>query len=282
MMFIACFVKTIFFQQFTGMKSVKEPLTTAEPEATSSFRTVTLRITLLWMFIVFAYWMFTSHLPSQLSFSNEAKAKLPSYLSALSAEHFQSYRMLFEVVFSVSLLILLFLPKKRVWFIIHFISAVLFAVLQYVLTNAVPIPVTAYVIFLCSFFFHPELKFIEAWDFMLNLVIVLIVLYASNYFVRWYNYFHGSFYHYVVQPQADTYDTRSQLRARVMPWFYCLFLLFLIRIFTPRFNKFLLIFCILLLAFEFYINNFFDPGLTFMLFPFITWSWMYKRFTRAG
>ncbi len=261
------------------MKSSKQTIT-PEIVATPLSRKLILRVLLVWMFIVFAYWMITNHLPSQHLFTDETKAQLPSYLNTLSDQHFKSYRMVFEIIFSVSLLIMLFSPSKKLWLIVHFITAVLFGISQYVITGAVPIPLTAYIVLLIAFFFQKEEKFSEAFDFLLNIIVVLIILYAATYFVRWYDYFHTPFYHYMIKPKAEDYTWRDKVLTTVMPWFYCLFAVLGIKIFTPAFNKILLIFCLFLLITEFVINRFFDPGLTFMLFPFINWKKLSLRFNK--
>ena len=259
------------------MKPTKQTAIPAT-EAVPLSRKFVLRMLLVWMFIVFAYWMITNHLPSQHLFTDETKAQLPSYLSTISEQHFKSYRMLFEILFSISLLIMLFAPSKKLWLIIHYIMAILFGVSQYVVTGAVPIPLTAYIVLLISFFFQKEEKFSETFDFLLNITVVLIILYAATYFVRWYDYFHTPFFNYMIKPKAEDYTWRDNVLTAIMPWFYCLFAVLGIRIFTPVLNKILLIFCMLLLIAEFVINRFFDPGLTFMLFPFINWKKLSLQF----
>lgn len=258
-------------------QKIKTAAALPEP-STQTFRTFVLRVVLLWMFIVFVYWMFTSHLPSQVVFTETTKRKLPEIFSALEPERFLTYRRFFEVFFSVSLLILVFIPKSKTALFIHLASAIFFALSASVVRGNTPVPLTAYVLLLFSFLMRRDKVFFNSFDFMLTILIVLILLYASNYFVQWYNYFHGMFFNTMVKTRSEDYTLRDKMLTAVMPWFYCAFLVFIVRIFTTRFNRVLLIICVVLLAFEFYLNNFFDPGLTFMFFPLINWRRMFERF----
>lgn len=253
---------------------------TAPESSTPTFRNFTLRIILLWMFIVFVYWMITKHLPSQIDFTDKTKTQLPEFFMHLEEQRFTTFRMFAEVFFSLSLLVLLFLEKSRIALIVHLASAVLFAVSLSVVTGGTPIPVTAYTLLLFSFFFNTDAGFTNAFDFMLSILVVLIILFASEYFVQWYKYYHGMFYNSMIKPKAASYTSREKILSFVMPWFYCLFLVFLVRLFTTKFNKTLLIICAVLLVLEFYLNNFFDAGLTFMFIPFINWQKLFLRYNK--
>jgi hypothetical protein len=262
------------------MNSKNKSETEIAVQSPQHFRIFMLRVILTWMLLVFAIWMLTKHLPSQYTFETGEEKKMPVFLAEFGKEKLLSFATLTEVIFSATLIILLFLPRSRTWLYVHIAGSLLFCLGMFVIRGIVVIPLTAYVLLIVSLLFFEEKKFAASLDFLLTMLIVLIIMYAARYFVQWYTTFHNPAMVSFIEFNKSTYTPRIKALYAIVPWFYGFFAILIVRIFTRKFNKILFIVCFLLLVAEYYLNNFFDPGLTFMLFPFINWENLFTKFNK--
>ncbi len=249
-------------------------------ELKPGFRIFTLRILLLWMFIVFIFWMLSGQLPSQYLFNEHYKGGLPPVLKGIETGTLKFNLLLVEIFFTVTLLLALFIPQYTIIIALHFVSGLVLTYLMLGLKGGLYISLAGYLLLFVSFLFEDEKKFLTAFDFLQTSVLIIILFYAAHYFIGWYQYLKNPFLRAAINQDAENLSARDTLVKNIMPWFYIFFLVVCVRIFTNRFNKLLFAVIIVLLLLEYFLNTFFDPVVTFMLFPFINWHQLYYRFNK--
>lgn len=251
---------------------------TSSSAVSVSYRTFILRLLLMWMGLVFIFWLITHHLPSQRSLTETSTYHIPSFIATMNEQMRHALQQLGEALFIVSLIVAFVNATSMKWFYVHLFFTIVFMAMYYISFAQVGVSLMAYLLLLFSFFYKSVSRFMAGFEFMLSMLIVLIVVYASEYFVQWYRFEHGAYFNIMVMPELNSATFHAKWAHAIMPWFYCLFFVGLVRLFTTKWNRILLFYFIFLLVVEFYTASFFDLGLTCMLFPFINWLQLYNRF----
>lgn len=253
----------------------------AAPASEQSFRKFSFRVLLIWMFASFAYWFFNKHLPSVEIQLSSVREKVPQFIKAFTLQQVQPAFFINEIVFSTTLLLCFFLPRFVPLIILHVLSAIFLALSLFVVSNGMTIPFLGYIIILFAFIFRKENTFSEAFDFLQTIVVCCMLWYAATVFYIWRDYLAQSFSLYIINNNNDTQlDAHSTVAKNIMPWYYIVYFVFVIRIFTKKYNGFLFYFACIIIFLEYFFNTFFDPLLLIMLVPFINWQKFFKRFNK--
>lgn len=265
------------------MKTEKIMTENIAPQMQLSFRKFSLRILLIWMFIVFAYWLVVHQLSSELLQNNTVASTLPAFLKSIDKTKLHLYFLITEIIFSTSLLICFFLQQSRIIFLLHIISAIAMALCMYTVNAFMFVPFIGYIVICFAFLYRDEKKFSEAFDFLQAMVVCIIFLYAFDYFFKWYHYMQTSYLQAVLlnsNKNVSDFNARNTVAKNVMPWYYIIYLFFIIRIFTSKWNCSLFYFACIIIFLEYFFNVFFDPMMFFMLIPFLNWKKLFSRFNK--
>ncbi len=258
----------------------KEPVPKAVPdEKEKSFRIFSLRVLFSWMFLVFTGWMVMGLLPSQVTFTTGFFDIRPLF----SPVYLKTTMVISEALFSTTLLGCIFIPNAKPVLVIHTLAALFFCFFTFAMKGKIYLPLTAYLLLLFSFYTRDEKKFAGSFEYMQTLVVVVILWYAANYFISWYHYLESTSYKTIINanPDAFSFDSRGIVAKNIMPWYYIVFLIFIPRIFTSRYNKFFLPAAGILVLLEFFLNVTLNPGITFLLLPFLNWQGLFRKSSRS-
>ncbi len=259
----------------TKKKAAGEP-----SEANPSVRVFTLRIIFFWIFLAFAYWLIMQQLPSQVLQHASIKTSLPGFLKNINPGNLHIYFAAAEVLFSASLLLCIFIPRSDGLLILNLAAALIFGFCIFSVTGRMFIPFVSYIILGFGFLYKDEIKFNRAFDFIQTLIVCVMLYYAATYYIKWYQYIQAPYLKTIISLNETDLSARNTLVKNIMPWYYTVYLIFIVRVFTTRRNKSLLIIACIVIFLEYFLNEFFDPALLFMLIPFINWAAWHRSFSK--
>ena len=239
----------------------------------------TFRILLLWMAISFLHWVATGSLPTQYVDNENYTKTIPSFFVELPLETARLYLQLIELIFIASLFVLLFIPRSKILIILHVATGIAMMYFFLSLRQSSAISLAVYSLLLLPFIFRDSKLYPSISEATQTIAIALFILFAVLYFLKWYVFYKNPVIHNAFKAVAENLTARDNIAKIVFPWFYLLYALFLLRLYTTQFNKLLIYLAMIVLAGECILNAYFEFGLVLLFVPLLNWDEIFARFT---